>query len=111
MASGAPADHGKRPSAARLLERAAAARAGGDLEGTRAALLAASDAARAAGDSSSMAEAALELSRVLRFGPHAGQVPVLLREAYVAVDEPATRCRLAAALARVWVYGSDAARA
>src|SRR4051812_49888700 len=77
----------------------------------RAALLDAFDAARDAGDNGSMAEAALELSRALRFGPTAGQVPVLLHEAYVAADEPATRCRLAAALARAWVYGSDARRA
>ena len=36
---------------------------------------------------------------------------MLLHEAYALSDRPSTRCRLAAALARSWVYGRNAERA
>jgi len=68
-------------------------------------------AARAAGDVEAMAVAALALPSTQGFGIHPGQVPALLHEAYAAAVAPATRCRLAAALARAWVYGGDAGRA
>lgn len=74
-------------------------------------LTAAFTAARAAGDTAAMAAAALALPRGQRFGVHPGQVPALLHEAYAAAEDPTTRCRLAAALARSWVYGGDAERA
>ena len=58
-----------------------------------------------------MAAAALALASLQRFGGPGGRTPALLHEAYLAVaDEPATRARLAAALARSWVYGTDAVR-
>lgn len=38
-------------------------------------------------------------------------MPALVHEAYVAAVDPSTRCRLAAALARAWVYGGEPARA
>jgi len=67
--------------------------------------------ARDAGDVELMAEAALKLPSGQRFGTHPGQVPALVHEAYAAAAEPASRSRLAAALARAWVYGGDAERA
>jgi hypothetical protein len=58
-----------------------------------------------------MAAAALGLASLQRFGGPGGRTPALLHEAYLAAaDSPVTRARLAAALARSWVYGNDAAR-
>lgn len=69
------------------------------------------DRARAADDVDGMAAAALGLASLQRFGNPAGRAPVVLHEAYVAAAGlPATRARLAAALARSWVYGNDAHR-
>jgi hypothetical protein len=68
-------------------------------------------AARTAGDVEAMASAALQLAAVQRFGGPSGRTPALLHEAYLAAsDLPVTRARLAAALARSWVYGNDAFR-
>ena len=68
-------------------------------------------AARVANDVDAMAAAALRLASLQRFGGPGGRTPALLHEAYLAAaDLPATRARLAAALARSWVYGNDAAR-
>jgi hypothetical protein len=68
-------------------------------------------AARAADDIGAMAAAALGLASLQRFGGPGGRTPALLHEAYLAAaDSPATRARLAAALARSWAYGNDAAR-
>ena len=62
-------------------------------------------------DVDAMAAAALGLASLQRFGGPGGRTPALLHEAYLAAaDSPATRARLAAALARSWVYGNDAAR-
>jgi hypothetical protein len=58
-----------------------------------------------------MAAAALAMTTSQRFGVYPGQIPALLHEAYGATNSLSTRCRLAAALARSWVYGSDARRA
>ena len=74
-------------------------------------LVAAFEAARGAGDTEAMADAALAMPAGQRFGVHPGQIPALLHEAYTQTDRVSTRCRLAAALARSWVYGGDAARA
>src|SRR5690242_7704802 len=58
-----------------------------------------------------MAAAALQLAGLQRFGGPSGRTPALLHEAYLAAaDRPAVRARLAAALARSWVYANDAAR-
>jgi len=68
-------------------------------------------AARAVDDVPAMASAALGLATLQRFGGPGGRTPALLHEAYLAAaDLPDTRARLAAALARSWVYGNDAAR-
>lgn len=68
-------------------------------------------AARVADDPDAMAAAALQLAGLQRFGGPGGRTPALLHEAYLATsDQPAVRARLAAALARSWVYSNDAAR-
>ena len=77
----------------------------------RAAALNALQAARNSGDHDAMVRAALELPAGQQFGTHPGQIPALVHEAYAATREPALRCRLAAALARAWVYGGDPPRA
>ena len=62
-------------------------------------------AARQAGDAELITSAAVSLPLGQRFGAHPGQVPALLYEAYAQATEAPRRCRLAAALARAWVYG------
>jgi hypothetical protein len=77
----------------------------------RATYTAAFEQARAAHDIAGMAAAALALHGLQRFGIEAGRVPVMLHQAYTAAAEaPALRARLAAALARSWVYAYDAQR-
>ena len=98
-------------TAAELLARADAARAAGDVGAMRSALVAAFEAARSEGDSHAMAAAALAMPASQRFGHYPGQLPALLHEAYQAAADVPERCRLAAALARSWAYGGDAARA
>ena len=80
-------------------------------EAARAAHCDAFVAARAADDVGAMSAAALGLASLQRFGGPGGRTPALLHEAYLAAgDSAATRARLAAALARSWVYGNDAVR-
>jgi hypothetical protein len=78
-----------------------------DGAGTRdqASLVRALLAARQAGDAELITSAAVSLPLGQRFGAHPGQVPALLYEAYAQATEAPPRCRLAAALARAWVYG------
>jgi hypothetical protein len=82
-----------------------------DADEVRASLIAAFNDARSSGDGPAMAAAALAMPTSQAFGTYPGQIPALLFEAYSAAVDAATRCRLAAALARSWVYGGDAARA
>jgi hypothetical protein len=77
----------------------------------RTAALNALQAARDSGDHDAMARAVLDLPAGQQFGAHPGRIPALVHEAYAAALEPAIRCRLAAALARAWVYGGDPGRA
>ncbi len=58
-----------------------------------------------------MAASALAMPTSQRFGVFPGQIPAMLYEAYGATNSLSTRSRLAAALARSWVYGGDARRA
>jgi hypothetical protein len=81
------------------------------MDAARATLVAAFGAARAAGDAQAMAAAALAMPASQEFGVYPGQLPALLHEAYQAAGAAPDRCRLAAALARSWVYGGDAQRA
>jgi hypothetical protein len=85
-------------------------RGGPDGDALAAALRAVREA-RDAGDASRMTEAALALPAGQRFGTHPGAVPALLHEAYAAAAGPDPRSRLAAALARAWVYGGDSRQA
>jgi hypothetical protein len=48
--------------------------------------------------------AVLQLIKHHRFGTAAGQLPALLHAAYLSATERAERGRLAAAMARLWVY-------
>jgi hypothetical protein len=105
------ADPACAADAARHLAAADAARTRGEVDAMRAALVAAFEAARAAGDSEAMAAAALAMPTSQRFGAYPGQIPALLFEAYAVAEAVPTRCRLASALARSWVYGGDATRA
>jgi hypothetical protein len=66
--------------------------------------------AKAAGDSEAMAAAALALAATPTFGGVPGGVPALLFEARSRA-EGAARTRLAAALARAWVYAGQPERA
>ena len=99
------------PDAATLMARAAAARADGDVEAMRASLVEAFRVARTAGDQDAMAEAALALPTSLGFGPHPGQVPAYLHEAYLGATDPRMRARLLVGLTRAWTYGGHADRA
>ncbi|MFC5034952.1 hypothetical protein C8250_042095 [Streptomyces sp. So13.3] len=85
--------------------------AAGTVAAARAALLAAYYEARDNGDAELMAAAALRLPSSQYFGTHPGHVPALIHEAYTVAVEPASRCRLAAALARAWAYGGETQRA
>jgi hypothetical protein len=77
----------------------------------REALVRAFTDAQAAGDAELMERAALRLPSALGFGTHPGQLPVLIHQAYAVAAAPASRCRLASALARAWAYEGDADRA
>ena len=102
---------GPSAEAAEHLAAASAARAAGDVDAVRTALVAAFTAARRTEDGEGMAAAALAMPMSQRFGVYPGQIPALLHEAYGATNSLSTRCRLAATLARSWVYGGDARRA
>jgi hypothetical protein len=67
--------------------------------------------AREAGDAAAVEAAALGLPSAQHFGSHPGQVPALVHEAYAAAVTEVSRCRLAAAVARAWVYGGEPGRA
>ncbi|MDQ0769367.1 hypothetical protein QF031_002116 [Pseudarthrobacter defluvii] len=58
-----------------------------------------------------LAAAVLQLINRHRFGTAAGQLPALLNTAYRSTIGPAERSRLGAAMARLWVYSGEAARA
>ena len=88
---------------------ASIARHSAQLDATCAAMVLAFEEARAAGDTDAMVSAALAMPAGQGFGVYPGQIPGLLYEAYNSVEDVTTRCRLAAALARSWVYGGDAA--
>lgn len=76
----------------------------------RGVLVRAFQAARAAGDVEAMAGAALALAGQHHFGTQVGRTPAYLHEAY-RLASGSQRVRLAVALARTWVYGSEPARA
>src|SRR5690348_2266485 len=93
-----------------LLRQAKAARAAHEPDQARAAYVKSFDQARAAQDVAGMAEAALGLAALHVYGVHAGRAPAYLFEAYTSA-RGIQRTELAAALARVWAYSGDTARA
>lgn len=93
-----------------LLRAAAAAAAGGDTDAARAGFVRAYDQGRATGDIEAMTQAALGLASGRMFGTFPGRVPAFLYEAY-SLAEGEQRARLAIAIARVWAYSGDPARA
>jgi len=80
-------------------------------DAVRAAYADAFDRACQDGDVDGMATAALGLASLQRFGEPVGRLPAVLHQAYLeSAALPATRARLAAALARAWAYGYDPQR-
>lgn len=97
--------------AAQLLSRADAERTAGHAAAAADLYEAAVEAARDSGDLDAMARAALGLASMQVFGTAPGRLPALLHDVLQQMTENATRARLAAALARCWVYAGEAARA
>ncbi|MBO9524191.1 MAG: hypothetical protein J7518_21850 [Nocardioidaceae bacterium] len=99
------------PTIAALLAEADQARADG--RGPDAARLydEAAVTARAQDDHESWARAVLGAASVQVFGPEPGRLPSLLYDVLVRTTADALRARLAAALARCWVYAGETARA
>lgn len=82
------------------------------LDAARTSYAAAFDEAAARDDVQAMADAALALASLQRFGEAAGRAPAALHRAYVAAAmSPVLRARLAAGLARSWSYSYDFVRA
>src|SRR4051794_25403209 len=98
-------------SASSLLGRAEAAWAHGDGEAAMAFFGRAADLAEAAGDVEARASAVLGLARGQQYNLTPGLLPVRLHGAFEASTDPASRSRLAAALARCWSYANEPLRA
>lgn len=71
----------------------------------------AATAARAADDHDALVRAALGAASVQVFGAEPGRLPSLLYDVLARTTDDAQRSRLAAALARCWVYAGEADRA
>lgn len=67
--------------------------------------------ARERGDAALTERAARQLPRGQRFGTDPGRLPALLHAEYQKATDLTSRCGLAAALARAWVYGGHPERA
>jgi hypothetical protein len=68
-------------------------------------------AARAAGDLTAWTEAVLAAASAYVFGTEPGRLPAELHDLLVRTTDDADRARIAAALARCWVYSGHADRA
>ncbi len=100
------------PSAtADLLDRADAARAGGREAAAARLYDEASTRCRTDDDLEGWTRAVLGAASVQVFGAEPGKVPALLYDVLARTTDDEPRSRLAAALARCWVYASQAARA
>ena len=71
----------------------------------------AAEDARAEGDLELLAEAALGAATVQVFGTEPGKLPSVLYDVLARTTDDRLRTRLAAALARCWVYAEEAGRA
>ena len=89
-------------SAASVLARAEAAWAGGDGPTAITLFERAASAAEGEDDVATRTAAVLGLARGQRYNLTPGLLPVRLHAAYDATDDPRSRARLAAALARCW---------
>ncbi|HEY2176880.1 MAG TPA: hypothetical protein VGH85_23985 [Mycobacteriales bacterium] len=100
------------PSAtADLFARAEAARAGGSEEAASRLYDEAATRCRAEDDLEGWTRAVLGAASVQVFGSEPGKVPALLYDVLARTTDDGSRSRLAAALARCWVYAGQAARA
>jgi len=71
----------------------------------------AAERCRATDDLEGWTRAVLGTASAQVFGSEPGRLPAQIHEVYQRVEAPEPRTRLAAALARCWVYAGDAARA
>jgi tetratricopeptide (TPR) repeat protein len=94
-----------------LLERAGAARAAGRLPEAARLYDEAIARCRADGDLTRWTRAVLGAASGYVFGAEPGRLPALLYEVLVRTTDDADRARIAAALARCWVYAGQASRA
>ena len=94
-----------------LLARAEAARAGGREEAASRLYDEAATRCRAEDDLEGWTRAVLGAASVQVFGSEPGRVPALLYDVLARTTDDGSRSRLAAALARCWVYAGQAARA
>jgi hypothetical protein len=102
---------GKESASSTLLGRAEQAWASGDVAGAIALFDRAFRQAEADGDDAARAAAVLGLARGQQYNATPGSLPVRLHAAYQTTTDPATRSRLAAALARCWAYANEPRRA
>ncbi|MGH3431870.1 MAG: hypothetical protein ACRDQB_03430 [Thermocrispum sp.] len=100
-----------RATRRRLLDRADAERAAGRGDVAVALYREAAEECRAADDLAGWARAVLGSASAQDFESEPGLLPAELHEVYERVRDDALRARLAAALARCWVYAGQAARA
>jgi hypothetical protein len=94
-----------------LLDRADAERSAGRGDAAVALYEEAADLCRASDDLDGWTRAVLGSASSQVFGSEPGRLPAQLHEVYERVTEDGPRARLAAALARCWVYAGEAARA
>lgn len=98
------------PELPELLARADALRAAGQGAEAARAYDEAATTARAADDHDAWARAVLGAASVQVFGAEPGRLPALLYDVLARTTDDALRSRLAAALARCWVYAGEAER-
>lgn len=94
-----------------LLDRADAERTAGRGEAAVALYNEAADRCRGSDDLEGWTRAVLGSASAQEFGSEPGRLPAELYEVYARVSADEPRARLAAALARCWVYAGEAARA
>jgi tetratricopeptide (TPR) repeat protein len=99
------------PTVDDLLDRADAARVAGRARVAAGLYDEAISRCRADGDLARWTRAVLGAAAVYVFGAEPGKLPAQLYDVLVRTTEDASRARLAAALARCWVYAGQAARA
>lgn len=102
---------GPSTSAASLLARAEQAWASGATDSAMALFEQAAGSAEAAGSLAQQIAAVLGLARGQQYNVVPGILPARLFAVYEQVDDPVSRAKLAAALARCWAYANEPRRA